>query len=483
MSNEKDKKLDDLFKKKLENPDYQSGYREEDWDALEAMLVERKKRRGMVHLLPILSSVAALLLLILGWWLLQDKTPPIQKRSQVVTIHPKTIKTNIDTAEQVKQIQEPTIKQISPAAETNSLAKANKGKTNIDTVQNKSSILIATTTAPGKAKDSVKRDLLVNNKPSVIKAPVIMNSTASVNNGLKIQQPNSLITITKPDNTQLVSTSSNNNKIKTSFPIAPAIIMPSSTNFVAANTHIAEKPGPANASAVQPQLTPAEKSRQSMNQLLASTSVADNKVNAKTQASFKPRFIVSVVGAQDINGTGSFQQSKVGTKAGVLFSVGASKKLSLSTGTLYSNTPYVAGYDQYHFPYQFKTAPSSVTANCQMLDIPLNVGYQVYHKNKDMFTVGTGLSSYIMLQEAYSFNYASAGTAGPTNYTVPNPDKYLFKILNLNATYERQISSKAGVTVEPYLKMPLADIGYSQVKLQTAGVAVGLTWSLSSSKP
>ena len=118
-----------------------------------------------------------------------------------------------------------------------------------------------------------------------------------------------------------------------------------------------------------------------------------------------------------------------------------------------------------------------------MLDVPLNVGYQVYHKNKDMFMVGTGLSSYFMLQEAYSFSYANAGTTGPTNYTVPNPDKYLFKILNLNATYERQISSKAGVTVEPYLKMPLADIGYSQVKLQTAGVAVGLTWNLSSSKP
>jgi len=479
MKNDQDKKLDDLFREKLENPDHQAGYREEDWDTLEDMLDKQKKSKGMIYLLPILSGAAAVLLLLGGWWLFQHNTTRVQKNSSVAAIHPETIKTNADTIAQSEQAAR--VSQAIPAEAIN-VVKTNKRKTGIDNIQKSPSILTLTASSAGKAKDSVKRSLLVNNKPAVIKPPVIINSIPGVNNWIKIQQPDNMVSITKPENTQLAGTTSNN-KIKISFPVVPAIVMPPASNLVIASSHAPEKPGLANTNIIQQPLSPTEKSSLAMNQLLANTSVADNKINNRLKASLKSRFVVSVLGAQDINGAGSFQQSKVGTKAGILFSVGASRKLTVSTGALYSNTPYEAGYDQYHFPYQFKNPPSSVTANCQMLDIPLNIAYQVYHKNRDMFSVGTGLSSYLMLQEQYAFNYSGGGASGPAKYSVPNPDNYLFKILNLSASYEHQINSKAGITVQPYLKLPLADIGYSQVKLQTTGVAIGLTYKLSSSKP
>src|ERR1700731_4395633 len=72
MNKDKDKELDDFFKKGLEDPVDQAQYQEKDWDALEQMLDKDKKRRGIVYWLPILGTVAALLLLFLGWWVFQS---------------------------------------------------------------------------------------------------------------------------------------------------------------------------------------------------------------------------------------------------------------------------------------------------------------------------------------------------------------------------------------------------------------------------
>src|SRR5271154_5885249 len=90
MNNEKDKNLDDLFSKKLQDPANEAGFREEDWDSLESMLDERKKRRGIIYWLPVLGSVAALLLLFLGWWALRPQTSVKNSPNnmQAVSKHP-----------------------------------------------------------------------------------------------------------------------------------------------------------------------------------------------------------------------------------------------------------------------------------------------------------------------------------------------------------------------------------------------------------
>ena len=200
----------------------------------------------------------------------------------------------------------------------------------------------------------------------------------------------------------------------------------------------------------------------------------------KTHASFRPQLALSVLAASDLNGVNSFQQGKLGTNLGLLLSATVFKKLIITTGAIYSVKPYITGFQNYHTPYQFKTDPINVTADCRMLDVPVNIGYQVFHKAQNKLSVGTGLSSYIMLHENYTFNYANPYASGPSQYTVPNSNKYLLGVLNLNATYERQLNSKVGLSIQPYVKLPLTNIGASQVKLQTAGVAIGFSWNLNS---
>ncbi|MGZ3823178.1 MAG: hypothetical protein ACXVB6_21470, partial [Mucilaginibacter sp.] len=67
MNKEKDDDLDNLFRKGLEDPVNEAAFRDADWDAMEQMLDNRKKRPAIIYWLPILGSVAALLLIFLGW--------------------------------------------------------------------------------------------------------------------------------------------------------------------------------------------------------------------------------------------------------------------------------------------------------------------------------------------------------------------------------------------------------------------------------
>ncbi len=211
--------------------------------------------------------------------------------------------------------------------------------------------------------------------------------------------------------------------------------------------------------------------------------LAQNKTAIKKSFTQHPRYALTVLAASDLNSVNSLQDTKVGTNIGLLFSAGVFKKLTISTGVTYTSKPYMTGFDNYHTAYQFSTNPVSVQADCRMLDIPLNIDYQLYAKHRNKFSIGTGISSYLMLHESYDFNYA-AGTSGPGYFNVPSPNKYFFSILNLQATYTRQVNSKFGVSVQPYLKLPLSNIGASQVRLQTTGVAVGLTWNINPlSKP
>jgi hypothetical protein len=203
------------------------------------------------------------------------------------------------------------------------------------------------------------------------------------------------------------------------------------------------------------------------------------KITTQTGLKANPRYALNVLGAPELNAVNSLQQTRSGTNMGLLFSVGLFSKLTISTGAQYSNKPYNS-YFTNDYVKPFNSDLTSINASCRVLDIPLNLDYQFFGNYRNKFSIGTGLSSYIMLHESYVYNYSNPTVNGPVSYTVPYSNKYLFDILNLQATYTRQVNSKAGVTFTPYLKLPLTGIGANQARLQTTGIALGLVWNINS---
>lgn len=398
MDNDKDKGLDDLFKRKLGEPDDPAGFREEDWSAVEQLLNKGKKRGGVVYLLPLLGSVAALLLIFLGWWFLRapgknDHTSP----AVAINMPHKANAGQKETGQVSPALQD--VKNIQAAT-----GRAEESKLNRELAQKTQGGLSGADTAnkPDIAKNINKGGELIS---ALRTPPLVYSGTVAVSD------------LPLPGQSPLPATGKS-----------------------------AQLPG---------------------------------KISVKKQAPFHTQLALSVMAAPDVNSVGGFQQGKLGTNAGLLLSVQPFRKLSFSTGAIYSVKPYLTSFANYQGSNAAGPTPQSVQADCRMFDIPVNINYQVFQRRENKIEIGAGLSSYIMLHQSYTFNYANAYSDETWNYNVPGVSKYYFGVFNINASYERRINSKVAFSIQPYMKVPLTNLGYSQVKLQSTGVALGLNWNLS----
>ncbi len=196
----------------------------------------------------------------------------------------------------------------------------------------------------------------------------------------------------------------------------------------------------------------------------------------KINNGFKPVMSLAIVGAPDVNGVSSLSGGKVGANVGLQLSVQLLPKLSITTGVGYAVKRYSATAGQYESNYRSYTPISYIDANCKVLDVPLNVNYQLYKKGNNALQVGTGLSSYWMLRENYEFEYTNNVPSFYIN--VANQNKHLLGVLNLNVTYQRRLGNGISAIVQPYYKIPLTGIGNGRVNLQSAGVALGVGWNM-----
>ncbi|MFC0517072.1 hypothetical protein ACFFGT_22880 [Mucilaginibacter angelicae] len=427
MKSEED--LDNIFKKGLEDPANHRAFNEDDWDALEQMLDKGKKRRGIVYWLPIASGIAAMLLLFLGWWVfkphVQDNNTSGQQQAHVKPAAPKT---NPGTSGGAMQQSQTDSIQTTTKPENNNVAANSNAGSQVNTGQT-----ILTPSAAGSRRNVTGagkrgitgRDTIMRRDPFLMAGTDPAEHNGSVSNLLASR---SLSLDVKP-----VSSTAPDFKTELDRPRVPFAV---------------SKP--------------------------------DKKIT-KQSFGYRPQWAITALASSDVNGTNSFQ-GKVGSNYGLLLSFGVTKKLTITSGVVYSSKPYNTSFANYVTTYNFKHDPTDVTADCKMLDIPINIGYQVYGNFHNKLSVGTGLSSYLMLHEKYTYNYADGtnSAAWPQTYTVPNSKGYLLSIININATYEHKINSKFGVSVQPYMKVPISGVGYSDIKLQSTGVAVGVTYNLNS---
>jgi hypothetical protein len=258
---------------------------------------------------------------------------------------------------------------------------------------------------------------------------------------------------------------------------------------------IADNPAPvdttadyiANQSAVQPVQKPDTATVTATNTTEAQVIAATGQSNVKAKKDDVNirkglSYTLSVMASPDINGVNSFSESKTGTNLGVLLSVGLGSKFTVSTGAVYSYKPYNTPFGNYrNMAGNVNALTQDVVADCRVLDIPLNIDYNIYNKNKNSFSIGTGLSSYFMLSEKYTINDLQYNTQ-IRSYTIRGRNQHLFGVMNLQATYHRQLNSKFGVSVQPYFKLPLTDIGYGEVRLRSLGVAAGFSWNINTKR-
>lgn len=158
-----------------------------------------------------------------------------------------------------------------------------------------------------------------------------------------------------------------------------------------------------------------------------------------------------------------------------------SKRLSLQAGVAKSSKLYNATGDQYEWPeawYSQKARPTEIDANCKVLDIPLNLRFDITQRVKSRWFIASGISSYLMLNEKYDYTYP------PRTWGIKWPSwegstgNYWFGVMNLSMGFEHRIGRNLSIQAEPYFKLPLAQVGLGKIKLNTSGIFISARYKL-----
>ncbi|PWS27563.1 hypothetical protein DHW03_08205 [Pedobacter yonginense] len=193
----------------------------------------------------------------------------------------------------------------------------------------------------------------------------------------------------------------------------------------------------------------------------------------------KPRLVLSILAAPDLTSVQASGKSNLSASLGAELTLFLTKRLSITSGAGYAKKIYDSDFSLYrpNSSYVFKENPTNVHANCDVIDVPLNVNYKVFDNNRNSITVSTGLSSYLMLKEKYSYTYADEYQK-PLDYEVKNQNQHYLGIANVGIEFQHKINNNLSISARPFMKIPLTDIGYGNSKLSSTGLAVSLNINL-----
>lgn len=210
--------------------------------------------------------------------------------------------------------------------------------------------------------------------------------------------------------------------------------------------------------------------------VLDETRTTANK-KPQTPSSRRNTFYTTVLAGADFSNVKFSSAGRTGFNAGVQVGYYITDRLSINTGLVYNAKNYKArgkdftpkGAMVYYDIYR-------IEGGCNMLDIPVNVRYDLGIKTRSRFFISAGVSSYLMNKEDYEYYYYYNGNPGSRNWSTKENSNYLFSILNFSGGIEQQVGKRLHFMAEPYLKLPVKGVGTGNIQLNSFGINLGLKY-------
>ena len=201
----------------------------------------------------------------------------------------------------------------------------------------------------------------------------------------------------------------------------------------------------------------------------------------KNKSGFDKGLVVGAVAAPDMSNVKFSNTDKVGYNVGIQLNYRMSQRWSVNTGVLYTKKNYTSKGKDFNPPkgsWIDNVNLDMVEGSCEMFDIPVNVRYDLSKGNKHRYFLSTGLSTYLMKQEEYHYYYQyTNGNPGYRARSYPSDEHHWLSILNVSAGFEKKLSKRLSIQGEPYLKIPLAGVGYGNLKLNSYGVYFSIRYN------
>jgi len=214
------------------------------------------------------------------------------------------------------------------------------------------------------------------------------------------------------------------------------------------------------------------------------TMVEEEHASGKTEHVARPRLSLLLSFAPDFSGTSLGRYSAPGKAFGAMIHYHAGKRWSVAVGAIKNNKTYTGDGEDYTPPkgywkyYTNGVIPESIDGSCSVLEFPVMLQYTVVERGRNKWILGAGTSSYLMQSESYRYHFDQPNPGAKEGWDSKGSSRFLFNMLNVSLAYEHQVMPGLMVGIEPYIKLPLEEIGWSSLKLYSSGASVTLRYTL-----
>jgi hypothetical protein len=171
---------------------------------------------------------------------------------------------------------------------------------------------------------------------------------------------------------------------------------------------------------------------------------------------------------------------KNGVTRGLIVGYSVNSNWSMESGLLWDNKKFHD--DGSHFSPAGYTPTSNVTivavnGKSRLYEWPINVKY-VIPQHHNLFATA-GISSYFMRLENYDYEYTQTNQPGGHNYlSYKNASRNWFSVANMSVGYTHTLGGVGSLRVEPYVKLPLKNLGVGKMPIMSTGLNIGFTRAL-----
>lgn len=195
-----------------------------------------------------------------------------------------------------------------------------------------------------------------------------------------------------------------------------------------------------------------------------------------------PRLTVGLIGGPDLSTVGGISNFyDPGYKIGLSVEYNLSKNLALSVGAIHSKVQYTASGNDYNPPeeyWAYGELPSKTIGKCLLIDIPISLKYNLLHFDHSRLFASGGVSSYIMLNEDYRFNYNSYKTGQQQRWQERTGTRHWMSNAVFSVGYEMDLRKHVSLRVEPFIKVPVREVGWANVKLYSMGSYISVNYNI-----
>ena len=188
-------------------------------------------------------------------------------------------------------------------------------------------------------------------------------------------------------------------------------------------------------------------------------------------------FYAGIISGVDMSSV-HFQTAKPGATMGLIIGYSFNEKWSMESGLLWDTKRVYDNGSYFNPPGYTPTNGITITAvngKSRLYELPVNMKYTIISGKHNLFATA-GLSSYFMRLENYDYEYTQSGQSAGHNYlSYTNETKDWFSVANFGIGYTHKLGGNGSIRVEPYLKLPLTNLGTANMPIMSTGLNIGFT--------